>query len=124
MKVSATDRNDALQGRGARLDGGYVRFYSGPVPSDADTPLSGNTLIVQCSLSNPACGSPAGGFMSFNVIAAGIVGASGTPTFARFVRANGDTVADMLVPTELSLLKADWETGEAFAGPSVTWSLP
>lgn len=125
MRTSATDRNDALQGRGARLDGGYVRFYSGPVPASADAPLAGNTLIAECLLSNPACAAPSGGFMSFNAIGSAVVAADGTPSFARFVRSDGTTVvADMDVPGELALSKTDWETGEAFAGPAVTWSFP
>lgn len=125
MRVSETERNAALEARGLALDGGFVRFYSGPVPATADTGLAGNTLIVQCALGTPACVSPAGGSMSFNPIGDGTVAASGEPSFARFVRFDGSTVvADMDVPGEIALSKLAWETGEAFAGPSVTWSLP
>jgi hypothetical protein len=125
MRVSITDRNDALQGRGTRLDNGVVRFYDGPVPTDPDTALAGNALIVECVLSNPACAAAAGATMAFNTILPGVILATGTPTFARFFRVNGTTaVADMDVPDEISLSKPDWVLGEPFAGPSVTWSLP
>lgn len=33
---------------------GTLRFYSGTVPTDADTALSGNTLLAQITLSDPA----------------------------------------------------------------------
>ncbi len=123
MRTSLADRNGALQGRGDRLSGGYVRFYSGAVPADADTALSGNTLIVQCALGNPACQDPVSGSMTFNPISAGVVTASGAPTFARFVRSDGSTVvADMSVPSEIALSKSTWTAGETFAGPSITWS--
>lgn len=123
MRTSVTDRNGALQGRGDRLNSGFVRFYSGPVPLDADTPLAGNTLIAECALGNPACAAPAGGTMGFNTIGSAVCAASGDPTFARFVRSDGSTVvADMDVPGEITLTKSSWTAGEPFAAPSVTWS--
>ncbi len=123
MRTSVTDRNGALQGRGDRLNGGFVRFYSGPVPADPDTPLSGNTLIVECALGNPACLSPSGGSMSFTPVSPGTVAASGAPTFARFLRSDGTSaVADMDVPGEIVLSKDAWLLGETFPGPSIIWS--
>jgi hypothetical protein len=125
MRTSADGRNDALTVLGARLDAGFVRFYDGTKPTDSDTALSGNTLIVSCVLSNPACQAPFGGLMVFNAISAGVVAASGAPTFARFFTFDGTTaVADMDVPGEIQLSKNTWVLGEPFAGPSVTWSLP
>lgn len=123
MRTSVTDRNDALQGRGARLDNGFVRFYDGPVPTDADTALSGNTLIAQLTLSTPACQAPSGATMLFNSISSGVVANSGAPTFARFVRGDGITaVADMSVPEEITLQRDAWTAGEPFPAISITWS--
>jgi hypothetical protein len=124
MRTSVTDRNNALQLLGDRCSGGYVRFYNGMPPSGGpDAALSGNALIVQCPLSNPAFTTPANGSMSSNVIGAGVVAASGAPTFARFFRSDGTTaVVDMLVPEEVTLSKSTWTLGEPFAGPSITWS--
>lgn len=123
MRTSVTDRNGALQGRGDRLNSGFVRFYSGPVPADADAALAGNTLIAQCALGNPACAPPSGGSMQFNAIGSATCVASGDPTFARFVRSDGvEVVVDMDVPGELVLSKTSWTAGEAFPAPSVTWS--
>lgn len=125
MRTSVTDRNDMLQGRGTRLDNGFVRFYDGISPTDPDTALSGNALIAECALSNPACQAAAGGQMAFNVIVAGVVAANGSPTFARFFRADGVTaVVDMDVPEEIVLSKSDWVLGEPFPGPSILWSAP
>lgn len=36
---------------------GDIRVYSGTAPADADASLSGNTLLAQAELSNPAFGS-------------------------------------------------------------------
>ena len=107
-----------------RCNGGYVRFYDGTPPvGGPDAALSGNTLIVQCALSNPAFGPPADGIIAANIISAGTIAASGTPTFARFLRSDGTTaVVDMLVPSEITLLKSAWTLGEPFPGPSITWS--
>jgi hypothetical protein len=125
MRTSVAERNAALLGLGISVNGGFVRFYDGVKPTDPDTALSGNTLIVQCSLSATAYLTPGGGLMSLNTIAAGVIAASGTPTFARFFR-NGGLVAvvDMDVPDEIQLLKNTWVLGEPFPGPAVTWSLP
>ncbi len=123
MRTSVTDRNGALQGRGDRLNSGFVRFYAGPVPLDADAPLAGNTLIAECALGNPACAAPAGGTMGFNTIGSAVCANSGDPSFARFVRFDGSTVvADMNVPGEVTLIKSTWAAGEAFPAPSIVWS--
>ena len=125
MRTSITDRNNSLQSAGSRLDAGFVRFYDGTQPTDPDTALAANALIVECALGNPACAGPDGGTMNFNHIAAAVVTASGTPTFARFFRSDGVTaVVDMAVPGEIALSKSDWSASDAFAGPSVTWSMP
>ncbi len=125
MRTYVTGRNTALQGLGDALNSGFVRFYDGPAPTDPDAALSGNTLIAQCALSNPACQSPSGGSRVFNAIGTGTVASPGTPTFARFFRSDGTTaVVDMDVPDEITLSKSDWTAGEPFAGPAVTWTLP
>lgn len=124
MRTSVTDRNNALQLAGDRLNGGLVRFYSGTPPVGPDSGLSGNVLIAQCALGNPACQPPQSGTMVFNPIASSAVSAAGDPTFARFFRSDGVTaVTDMDVPGEISLSKASWILGEPFAAPSITWSM-
>lgn len=125
MRTSAVERNAALLGLGVSANGGFVRFYNGVKPTDPDTALSGNTLIVQCSLANPAYVTPSGGLMALAAITAGVVAVSGTPTFARFFRSDGTTaIVDMDVPGEIQLSKDTWVLGEPFPGPTVTWSLP
>jgi hypothetical protein len=125
MRTAITERNACLQAVGDVLDNGFVRFYDGMAPTDPNTALSGNTLIVECALSSPAMTSPSGGVRAFNAIGSASVAASGTPTFARFFRSDGVTaVVDMDVPEEIVLSKSDWVAGETFAGPSVTWNMP
>lgn len=124
MRTSVTDRNAALQSAGSRLDGGYVRFYTGTPPTGPDAALAGNTLVASCPLGTPACQTPSSGTMVFNTITAATTVAAGAPTFARFLRSDGTTaVVDMDVPGEITLSKSTWEVAEPFPGPSITWSM-
>jgi hypothetical protein len=123
MRTSVTDRNNALQLMADRCNGGYMRLYTGARPASPDDALGAAVLFAQCLLNNPAFGSAQGGLIVANVISAGTVLVDGSPTFARFFRADGTTaVVDMLVPEEITLSKTDWTAGEPFAGPSITWS--
>lgn len=125
MRTRVASRNTALQNLGDEVINGFVRFYDGAQPTDPDTALSGNNLIVECQLQNPAFSAPSNGQRTSTVILPGMVNLSGTPTFARFFLADGVTaVVDMSVPGEITLSKADWVAGDSFPGPSITWSLP
>lgn len=123
MKASLSLRNGLLTSLGVRLNLGVVRFYNGVQPADADTALSGNTLIVECALPATAF-SVSGGVVSLN-IGAGTVASSGTPTFARFFQFGGVNVEfDMTVGADLVLAQDAWTAGETFPAPSVRITLP
>lgn len=125
MNTELSLRNAALQLIGTALASGFARFYNGTKPASVNDPLSGNVLIVQCAIPNPASLTPSGGFMQLATIADGVVAASGTPTFVRFFKSDGVTPTnDMAIPGELTLAKSDWLIGETFPGPTVTFSLP
>lgn len=125
MKTAAEVRNAALSAASSALSSGFARFYDGPRPASIASPLSGNTLIVECALSNPAGAGPSDGQMLLNPIGTGSIVAPGSPTFVRFFKSDGiSPLHDMAIPGELMLAKSSWLLGESFPGPSVTFSLP
>lgn len=124
MRTSVTDRNNSVQLLGDRVNSGFVRFYTGLRPASPDDALGANTLVVQVTLGSPAFGTPSGGSRT-GTTSPGVIASTGTPTFARFYRADGVTaVVDMSVPDELTLSKNDWTAGEPFGAVTVTWSQP
>lgn len=67
-----------------------VRVYSGTVPTDCDTALSGNTLLAELVMSNPAFGAAADSNPGATVTASAIsddtaADATGTATFIRIL---------------------------------------
>lgn len=74
-----------------------VRIYSGTPPADADTALSGNTLLAELNMSNPAFGAAVDLNPGARATASAIsddtaADATGTATFFRLVDRNVATV--------------------------------
>lgn len=71
-----------------------VKIYSGTAPADADTALSGNTLLAAAELSNPAFGSATDANPGATVTCSGLpksdssIDATGTATFYRIFDRN------------------------------------
>lgn len=84
-------RNAELNARLAFANGGTVAFYSGTQPANANTALSGNTLLAQLSLSATAFAAASGGVATANAITAAAATASGTATFFRIYESDGVT---------------------------------
>lgn len=87
---AANAEADALS---ALLDNGYLRIYSGTRPANADTALSGNTLLAELRFANPAAGAASGGVITFSAITSdSSANATGTATFYRAFQSDGSTV--------------------------------
>ncbi|MGH7716807.1 MAG: hypothetical protein ACREML_12515, partial [Vulcanimicrobiaceae bacterium] len=72
---------------------GTITIYSGTQPVNANTGLSGNTLLVTLTFGATAFGSAAaGGVITANTITSGTAVATGTATFARLLKSDGTTV--------------------------------
>lgn len=74
-----------------------LRIYSGTAPADADTALSGNTLLAELAMSNPAFGAAADLNPGARATASAITDdtsadATGTATFFRLVDRDGNVV--------------------------------
>ena len=75
------------------MNSGTINVYSGPMPGNANTALSGaNNLLATLTFSSTAFGTAASGVISANAITAGTAIANGTATFARILQSDGTTV--------------------------------
>lgn len=98
-------RNDMLVTGSLKslMDGGFLKFYSGPVPASADAALDGaNTLL--CTISNNGTGtgltlatSASGGTVAKNAseVWKGTNSASGAASFVRFVKSSDTGAASI-----------------------------
>ena len=98
MTITITSaHNDArLGGTVAYLDSGTgnaaVRLYGGTRPATpADTPSS--VMLVQIPLSKP-CGTVSAGVLTLTQLEDGLIGNTGTATWARVVNGDGATAFD------------------------------
>ncbi len=130
MRTAVARRNEALTSIIDNLNSGYVRLYSGTRPTDADTALSGNTLLAQGTFSSTAFAAPSGGSAVANAITGGTASNTGTATFARLFQSDGTTAwADLSVGTsgsgaEIILSSTSIVSGVAVAFPSMQLTLP
>lgn len=83
-------QGDALA---ALLNNGYLRIYSGTQPANANTALSGNTLLAELRFSATAAPATSGGVITFNAITADAsADNTGTATFFRAFKSDGTSV--------------------------------
>jgi hypothetical protein len=86
-------RDAAINAIAATLNSGRLRIYSGTAPANADTALSGNTLLAELTLGATAFGAASAGVVTANAITAdSSADATGTPTFFRLFQSNGTSV--------------------------------
>lgn len=109
-----------------------LRIYSGTVPADADTALSGNTLLAELAMSNPAFGAAAddtpGAIATANAITDdSAADANGTATFFRIVDRDENTVCQGSVGTsgtDLIVSTTTFVAGQPVQASALTVSLP
>jgi hypothetical protein len=100
VKTTATRRNGMLDSLTSSLSSGLLSIYSGTRPTDADTALSGNTLLVSLTLGATAAPASSGGVLTMNTVTSGTAVATGTASFARQYQSNGTTaIADLSLAT-------------------------
>jgi hypothetical protein len=94
--ITTAARNAAADAVVDLLDAGdtaaQVRIYSGTAPADANAALSGNTLLAQLTMSDPAFGAAASGVATASAITQdSSADATGTATFFRLGSVNSGT---------------------------------
>ncbi len=105
MNFAKNTASVALAAACALLNGGTLTIYSGTMPTNPETALSGNTALLVYTFSSTALGAPS--YTSPNEMAAASFVASsvnpsatGTASFARCVKSDGTTVVmDLTVGT-------------------------
>jgi hypothetical protein len=119
--ASINTQCDALA---ALLDDGYLRIYSGTRPANANTALSGNTLLAELRFSDPAFGAASSGVATADTITDdSSANATGTATFARLFASDGTTVVmDVDATTSAGADRIVLDTVAIAAGATVSAS--
>lgn len=101
MKMTTAVRNSQADNHTPNYNTGYQRIYNGTKPTDANTALSGNTLLAELRYSATAFGAAVAGVATANAITQdSSADATGTATFARNFKSDGTTViSDFTVGT-------------------------
>lgn len=99
IHVAAAARNAMLDALSARLNLGSgpatIKFYTGTQPANADTALSGNTLLGTLTCTDPEAPAASSGTTTFSAITQdSSADATGTATFARIQDSDGNNVID------------------------------
>jgi hypothetical protein len=94
-------RNAMLDTLTSSANSGLINIYSGTRPTNANTALSGNTLLASLTLNATSAGSASSGVWTANSITAdSSADATGTASFARVFQSDGTTaIVDVSVGT-------------------------
>lgn len=107
-KRTAAVANAAADAAVALANGGKLRIYSGSQPATAATAVSGQTLLAELTLGNPAFGSASNGVATANSITAdSSADATGTAAWFRVVSSGGTGLWDGSVATSGADLNLD-----------------
>jgi hypothetical protein len=101
MRIALARRNEALDALRDNFNSGLMRIYDGTRPTDADTALSGNTLLAQLTLNATSFPAASGGVLTANAITGDTsADATGTASFVRIYESDGTTpICDLSVST-------------------------
>lgn len=90
------------------LAAGKVKIYDGTRPTNADTAIGSQVLLVEFTLPNPA-GTVTSGVFTAGAISAATVGTAGTATWARILDSSAATIfdADVGVTSSGSVIEID-----------------
>lgn len=104
LSYTDTVRNSKMDAVDAAVNGGagagVLKIYDGTQPADADTAVSGQTLLAELTFSDPAFGAASGGVITANSITDdSSANATGTAAWFRVEDSTGTTVFDGDVTT-------------------------
>jgi hypothetical protein len=129
FKVSDTAANAAADAVTALLNTGYLRLYTTPQPTNANTALGAQTLLAELRFGNPAFAGAIAGVATANAITQdSSADATGTAVFFRALKSDGTTVVcDGSVGTsgaDLNLNSTSIQAGAAVSVTSLTYTHP
>lgn len=122
QKLSTAGVNAAADATCALLNNGYLRIYSGSQPTDADTALSGQTMLAELRFGATAFGAASAGVATANATTAdSAADATGAAAWFRALKSDGSTVVyDGSVGTSGTNMVVNSTAISAGAGVSVT----
>lgn len=95
ISITTAIRNALLDAYGANFNNGTLKLYAGSVPADANTALSGQTVLGTLNFGATAFAAASGGSMSANAITQdSSADATGTAAFYRAFKSDGTTVIE------------------------------
>lgn len=99
MRLATATRNALADTFKTLIDAGAgpgtIKIYTGTQPANANTAISGQTLLGTLTCSDPSAAAAASGVLTFNSITQdSSADATGTATWARVADSNGNTVFD------------------------------
>lgn len=125
VNLSDLSANTEANSLAPLLNSGFIEIFTGTQPANANTALSGNTLLATLTFGSTAFGSSAAGVITANAITSGTAAATGTAAFARLYKSDGTTVVgDITVGTSgagLNLNTTSIVTGGLVSCTSFTW---
>jgi hypothetical protein len=94
-------RNECLDSFTGNANSGLLRIYSGTRPTNADTALSGNTLLATLTMNATSFAAASAGVLTANAITSdSSADATGTASFVRLLESDGTTaIGDFGVTT-------------------------
>lgn len=105
-----------------------LRIYDGTAPATADTALSGNTLLAQLTMSDPAFGAASNGVATASAITQDAsADATGTASFFRILDSNAVVILQGTVGTsgfDLNLNTVSIVAGATVSVTSLTYTQP
>lgn len=124
MRFTVARRNEMLDAIRDNFNTGKLRIYSGTRPANADTALSGNTLLAELTFGSTAFPAASGGILTANAITSdSSADNTGTATWARCVESDGTTViCDMSVTASGGGGEAQFATVSFVSGATISLS--
>lgn len=113
---------------GDSLDSGTIKFYTGTIPTDADTAVGAQTLLATLTLNAAAFPAASNGVLTAAAITSDTsADATGTATWARIATSVGTTKMDVTVGTsgeDINFNTNSFVTGAEIAITSLTITQP
>lgn len=124
--ISDTAANAAANAVTALCNSGFLQIYSGTQPANANTAISGQTLLAKLTFGTTAFGAAAAGVATANAIGSATASASGTASWFRVFKSDDTTVVfDGSVGTsgaDLNLNSTSISSGATVSVTSLTYT--
>lgn len=93
-QLSNVAANAAADAIAALYNGGFIDFYDGTQPANAQTSVTTQVKLASCTFSNPSSVAAVAGVATANAITSAFALASGTASWARVYKSDHVTVVD------------------------------